>query len=209
MFENLPQAEVSELLREAARKKLSKGETLFMQSDPADELFLIKGGRIKLMKIFEDGSELTLDIRKEGDFLGENSFSDQGQYPVSAICLEDTLTCGFSRDQFEQLVLKHPSIGLQVIKNLSDRVTWLTSQVGSLAVTNIEERLYRVLCNVAQKHGVSSSRGVVIQFPLTHEDLGFLTGAHRVSVTRAMTALKNAGKILLEDKRLILTSLSL
>lgn len=209
MFENLPQEEVSELLREAARKKLGKGETLFMQSDAADELFLIKGGRIKLVKIFEDGSELTLDIRKEGDFLGENSFSDQGQYPVSAICLEDTLTCGFSRDQFEQLVLKHPSIGLQVIKNLSDRVTWLTSQVGSLAVTNIEERLYRVLCNVAQKHGVSSSRGVVIQFPLTHEDLGFLTGAHRVSVTRAMTALKNAGKILLEDKRFILTSLSL
>jgi CRP/FNR family transcriptional regulator len=209
MFENLPQDEVSELLREAARKKLGKGETLFMQSDAADALFLIKGGRIKLVKIFEDGSELTLDIRKEGDFLGENSFSDQGQYPVSAICLEDTLTCGFSRDQFEQLVLKHPSIGLQVIKNLSDRVTWLTSQVGSLAVTNIEERLYRVLCNVAQKHGVSSSRGVVIQFPLTHEDLGFLTGAHRVSVTRAMTALKNAGKILLEDKRLILTSLSL
>jgi len=125
---------------------------------------------------------------------------------VSAICLENTLTCGFSRDQFEQLVLKHPRIGLQVIKNLSDRVTWLTSQFGSLAVTNIEERLYRVLCNVAQKHGLSSPPGVVIQFPLTHEGLGFLTGAHRVSVTRAMNALKNAGKILLEDKRLILTA---
>jgi len=53
---------------------------------------------------------------------------------------------------------------------------------------------------VGNEHGSTSSRGVVIQFPLTHEDLGFLTGAHRVSVTRAMTALKNAGKILLEDK---------
>jgi CRP-like cAMP-binding protein len=209
MFENLPQADVAELIREAARKKLKKGETLFMQSDPADELFLIKGGRVKLIKIFEDGSELTLDIRKDGDFLGENVFSEQGQYPVSAICLEDTMTCGFSRGQFEQLVLKHPHIGLQVIRNLSDRVTWLTSQVGSMAVTNIEERLYRVLCNVAQKHGSTNSRGVVIQFPLTHEDLGFLTGAHRVSITRAMTALKNAGKIILEDKRLILTAMSL
>ncbi|MGB3212425.1 MAG: Crp/Fnr family transcriptional regulator [Desulforhopalus sp.] len=209
MFENLPQSEVAALIGEADRKKLAKGDRLFMQSDPADELFLIKGGRIKLVKVFEDGSELTLDIRKDGDFVGENSFADQGLYPVSAICLEDTLTCGFNRSQFEQLILKHPNIGLQVIKNLSDRVTWLTSQVGSLAVTNIEERLYRVLCNVAKEHGSTSLRGVVIQFPLTHEDLGFLTGAHRVSVTRAMTSLKNAGKILLEDKRLILTSLSL
>ena len=87
-----------------------------MQSDPADELFLIKAGRIKLVKVSEDGNELTLDIRKDGDFLGENIFSDQGKYPVNATCLEDTMTCGSSGTQFEQLVLKHPNIELQVIK---------------------------------------------------------------------------------------------
>lgn len=209
MFNNLSESELSELITAAQRKKRAKGEVLFLQSDPADELFLIKGGRIKLEKVFEDGSELTLDIRKDGDFVGENTFSDQGQYPVSAICLEDTLTCGFTKEQFEQLILKNPNIGLQVIKNLSERVSWLTSQVGSLAVTNIEERLYRVLCNVAKEHGAASSRGIVIQFPLTHEDLGFLTGAHRVSITRAMSGLKRAGKIILDDKKLILPALSL
>ena len=35
--------------------------------------------------------------------------------------------------------------------------------------------------------------GTIIKFPLTHEDLGFLTGAHRVSITRVMKALKKAG----------------
>jgi CRP/FNR family transcriptional regulator len=79
--------------------------------------------------------------------------------------------------------------------------------VGSLAVTNIEDRLYRVLSSVAKEHGTSSPQGIVIQFPLTHEDLGFLTGAHRVSITRAMKALKNAGKVIHEDRKLILPSL--
>lgn len=204
MFGNLGEVEMGALLKAANRKKRKKGEILFLQSDPANEVFLIKGGRVKLEKVFEDGSELTLDIRKQGDFVGENSFSEEAEYPVTAICVEDTLTCGFNKAQFEELVLQNPTIGLQVIKNLSDRVTWLTSQVGSLAVTNIEERLYRVLCNVAKEHGAESSKGIEIQFPLTHEDLGFLTGAHRVSITRAMTALKEAGKILLEGRRLIL-----
>jgi CRP/FNR family transcriptional regulator len=54
-----------------------------------------------------------------------------------------------------------------------------------------------------------SSQGTVIQFPLTHEDLSFLTGAHRVSITRAMKALRNAGKIIGEDKKLILPSLEI
>jgi CRP-like cAMP-binding protein len=121
--------------------------------------------------------------------------------------LKDTLTCGFSRSQFEELVFKHPKVGLQIIKNLSERITWLTMRVGSLAVTNIEDRLYRVLTSVAREHGAVSPQGTVIQFPLTHEDLGFLTGAHRVSITRAMKALKAAGKIIHEDKRLILPTL--
>lgn len=84
---------------------------------------------------------------------------------------------------FEKLVLDHPSIGLQVIKNLSRRIDWLTSRVGSLSLTNLEDRLYSVLVNVAQEHGVKSPKGFVIQFPPTHEELGFLVGAHRVSIT--------------------------
>lgn len=207
IFKNLEADEVEALSREALRKKSTTGQALFLQGDPTDEMFLIKGGRVKLSKVLEDGTELTLDIRKAGDFVGENMFSEEGHYPVSAYCLENTLTCGFSRSQFEQLVLQYPKVGLQIIKSLSERITWLTSRVGSLAVTNIEDRLYRVLTSVAKEHGTISPQGTIIQFPLTHEDLSFLTGAHRVSITRAMKELKAAGKIIHEDKRLILPAL--
>jgi CRP/FNR family transcriptional regulator, cyclic AMP receptor protein len=196
IFQNLEAEEIEAFTRGASRKKLTAGQALFLQGEPTNEMFLIKGGRIKLSKVLEDGTELTLDIRKAGDFVGENMFSEEAYYPVSAYCLEDTLTCGFSRDQFEQLVLQHPRIGLQIIKNLSERITWLTRRVGSLAVTNIEDRLYLVLTSVAKEHGTASPQGTIIPFPLTHEDLGFLTGAHRVSITRAMKALKAAGKII-------------
>jgi CRP/FNR family cyclic AMP-dependent transcriptional regulator len=207
IFEKLAPEDVQALAKKALRKKMKKGETVFMQGDSANEVFLIKGGRIKLTKVLENGTELMLDLRKSGDFVGENMFSDEGEYPVSAVCLEDTLTCGFTRNQFEELVLKHPTVGLQVIKTLSERISWLTTRVGNLAVSNIEDRLYRVLSNVAKEHGTKSPKGMVIQFPLTHEDLSFLTGAHRVTVTRAMKALKEAGKVILEDKLLILPSL--
>ena len=207
IFQNLDPEEIEALSREALRKKSVKGQPLFLQGDPTDEMFLIKGGRVKLSKVHEDGNELTLDIRKEGDFVGENMFSEEGRYPVSAYCLEDTMTCGFSRSQFEQLVLQHPKVGLQIIKNLSARISWLTMRVGSLSVTNIEDRLYRVLISVAREHGTISPKGTIIQFPLTHEDLSFLTGAHRVSITRAMKALKAAGKIIDEDRRLLLPAL--
>lgn len=92
------------------------------------------------------GREIELSptcIGRRWIFRGENVFAEEGRYPVSAHCLEKALTCGFSRRQFEQLILKHPDVGLQIIKNLSERFAWLTSRVGRLAVTNIEDRLYR------------------------------------------------------------------
>ena len=204
VFANLQQPEISAVVKSALRRRLNRGQYVFMQGDPSSEISLIKAGRVKLSKIMEDGSEITLDMRKAGDFLGENMLSEEIDYPVSALCMEDVLICSFTKERFERLVLEHPNIGLQVIKNLSTRINWLTKRIGSLSLTNLEDRLHRVLMNVAREHGVKGADGFTIQFPLTHEDLSFLTGAHRVSITRAMKSLKEAGKIIQHGRALTL-----
>lgn len=204
VFDNLKPEELGALTKAALRKVYKKGQEVFCQGDPANKMFLIKAGRVKLSKLTEDGDEITLDIRKAGDFLGESMLLEDTDYPLTAICLEDTLICGFTKQDFEKLVLDHPPIGLQVIKNLSKRIDWLTSRVGSLSLSNLEDKLYSVLMEVAREHGIKSQKGYTIQFPLTHEELGFLVGAHRVSITRAMKALKESGKITQQGKTLIL-----
>lgn len=203
VFENLRPEELAALTEAARRKLYKRGQEVFFQGQPAQKMFLVKGGRVKLSKLAESGEELTLDIRKGGDFLGENMLLEDTLYPLTATCLEDTLICGFDKPGFEKLVLDHPNIGLQVIKNLSRRIDWLTSRVGSFSLSNLEERLYQVLSQVAHEHGVPERQGYSIQFPLTHEELGFLVGAHRVSVTRALKSLKETGRILQEGRVLI------
>jgi CRP-like cAMP-binding protein len=193
------------LVAAARRQTYRRGQEIFAQGDPANQMFLLKAGRVKLGKITAEGNEITLDIRKAGGFLGESMLIEDADYPLTAICLEDTLTCGFTKAGFEKLILENPNIGLQVIKNLSNHISWLTERVGSFSLTNLEDRLYQVLTQVAREHGVASPRGSQIQFPLTHEELGFLVGAHRVSITRAMKNLKEAGRIAQEGRILILS----
>jgi CRP-like cAMP-binding protein len=203
VFQNLEPNDMEALATTAVRKRYHSGEFIFCQGDRADEMFLIKAGRVKLTKLTEDGSEITLDIRKGGDILGESVLNEDTDYSLTAVCIEDTLTCGFSKRAFEKLVLEHPSIGLQVIKNLGARIDSLTSRVSNMSLTRLETRLYSVLVTVAKEHGVRSRRGFRIQFPLTHEDLSFLVGAHRVSITRALKALKESGRLSQEGKTLI------
>lgn len=204
VFQELSPEELKALAQRALRKVHERGESVFLQGDRADAMFLLKAGRVKLSKTTDEGGEVTLDIRKAGDFLGENMLSEEVEYPVSAWCIERTLICGFSRAAFENVVLDYPNIGLQVIRNLSTRIASLTDRVGSLSSSNLEERLHRVLVNVAREHGSHGPGGLVIQFPLTHEDLSFLVGAHRVSITRAMKNLRESGKIIQRGKTLTL-----
>ncbi len=158
LFGDLSEAETAALTAAAWRKPLEKGQYVFIQGQPATLLFVIKAGRVKLVKTDEDGTEILVDIRKAGDFLGETFLSAESDYPLTAECMEDSLLCGLSKERFERLVTEHPNIGLQIMRNMSERISWLTSRVGSMASTHLEERLYAVLSTVAREHGTRTVR---------------------------------------------------
>jgi CRP/FNR family transcriptional regulator len=206
LFSEFDSEDMAALASVGRRKTYHQGDVVFHQGDSANSMFLIKSGRIKLSKIFEDGRQVTLDYRKAGDTFGENMFGEAICYPVTAWCLETTYTCGLKKFDFEQLVLKHPSIGLRVIQKQSEHIASLTTRLGDMTIPSLEERLYQVLINVAREHGVAVDQGVRIQFPLTHEDLSFLTGSHRVTITNTIKKLKNSGKISKDGRLYILST---
>jgi len=204
LFRNLSPPEMEALMARAVRTRHRSGEVIFHQGEEARRIFFLKGGRVKLSKVTPEGYELTVDIRKAGDSLGENLLNDEASFPFTATCLEETLTCGLTRAGFEGLVLEHPNIGLQVIRTLSQRIDRLTARVGSMALTNLEERLLEILLQMAREHGTREGRELVLDVPLTHEDLGFLVGAHRVSVTRAMKGLRSSGRLIQRGRSWVL-----
>ncbi|MDR2611506.1 MAG: Crp/Fnr family transcriptional regulator [Deltaproteobacteria bacterium] len=207
LFAGLNREDLGALAGTLVRNVFETGDTVFRQGDPAQSIFLIKSGRIRLSRVMENGTELILDIRKPGDYLGEYILNEMDQgfpYPVTASCVERVVTCGFSKASFEGMILRHPAIGLTVIRNMAGRISSLTERIEAMSQTHLEEKLYGVLLNVAREHGRRGSEGsYVLEMPLTHEDLGFLVGAHRVSVTRVMKRLREAGRVTLDGRTLV------
>ena len=135
LFASLTEEELGALLAAAWRRSLAKGSYVFLQGEPARLLFVIKAGRIKLIKTDAEGNEILVDIRKAGDFIGETFLGENADYPLTAECMEDSLLCGITKEHFERLVIEHPNIGLQIMRTMSERIAWLTSRVSSLAST--------------------------------------------------------------------------
>lgn len=210
LFEGLAIDDLKALASKAIRAVYQAGQTVFVQGERAQSIFLIKSGHIRLSRTMQNGTEVILDIRKPGDCLGEyilNDLEDEYHYPVSAWCMEDVVICGFTRSVFEELVLTHPSIGLKIIRNMAGRITHLTERLDAMSQSHLEEKLFGVLLNVAREHGFADATGGYrLEMPLTHEDIGFLIGAHRVSVTRIMKRLKETGRISQAGRFLIISS---
>jgi CRP-like cAMP-binding protein len=200
LFENFSEDEYVLLQSIGKQKVITKGEMVFSEGDAADEIFLIKTGRIKLSKYLEDGSEIILDFRKHGEIFGEDAFFDKAVFPMYAVAMEETITCGAGKADLEMLILNNPHIGLAMMKNISAKLSALTNRLENVSIANIEDRIYQILKNIIKEHGIITRNNYQLPFALTHEELSFLANAHRVSVTKAVNKLVKSGKILKKGK---------
>ncbi len=129
-----------------------------------------------------------------------NFFSPDARYPLSAVCMEETVLYGFTREGLERLVVGSPNIGLQMMRNMGERICCLTSRAEGSPFVYLEKRLLKALTDLAREHGQETDEGIILRLRLTHEELGALVGAHRVSVSRALKALRDSGRVIQQGR---------
>lgn len=189
----------------AGKRVYRKNEYIFREGEPADTIYLIKYGRVRLFKISMNGREITLDILKEDDILGENTFFEDAQHTMNAQAIEDTFICSCSKESFA-LLLQNPQTSLKIIQLLGKKLNNYTEQVASIAFRDVKGRISATLLRLADEYGKPSPAGTTIDIDLTHQDLANLVNASRVMVTNILSALKQEGAIASKGHRLTLLS---
>lgn len=187
----------------AGKKVYRKNEFIYREGDPADAIYLIKYGRVRLFKVSADGREITLDILKEDDLLGENTFFDGTVQSMNAHALEDTFICSCKREHFA-ILLQNNQVALKIIQLLGKKLNDYTDQVASIAFRDVRGRVAATLLRLADAYGVPAPEGIEIGIDLTHQDIGSLVNASRVMVTRVMGNLRQEGAITYRGQRVVL-----
>lgn len=172
-----------------------KGMIIFLEGEPADNLFVIYSGKVKLTVTSEQGQEKIIQIVKQGDILGEVAAFDQGAYPVTAEVMEDAAIGMISADELLKLVQQCPAISLNLLKIMSRRLRQLQRQVKNLALKDAYGRLASRLFKLARDHGNPDEQGVTIGLALTHQDLANFIGTSRETVSRILREFEKANVI--------------
>lgn len=189
----------------AGKKVYRKNQFIFREGEPADTIHLVKYGRVRLFKVSGLGKEITLDILKENDIFGENTFFDNSKHIMNAQAMDDTFICSCSKEHFA-LLLQSPGTALKIIQLLGKKLNNYTEQVASIAFRDVKGRISASLLRLADEYGQPSPEGTTIDIDLTHQDLANLVNASRVMVTNVLSNLRQEGAIETRGHRITLLS---
>lgn len=171
-------------------KKVSKGTILFVENDPANSIYFIRKGKVRLSKSSVDGKELVLGIRKSGDLFPPVALFRKTNYPATAEMIEDGEVVIISNTDLEQLIIRYPEIGVSIIQILGERLHTANSKLKDMTLYGKLGALASTLINLSEEYGRNSEDGICIELTLTHQELANFIGAARENVNRMMSILE-------------------
>lgn len=191
--------ELEALVTILTRQTLETHDPIIDEGEPADHVFNVTGGAVKLFKLLPDGRRQITGFRFEGDFIG---MPMNENYAYSAEAVGDVSLCRFNRRKLEGLLNRFPKLERRLLSMASNELTEAQDQMLLLGRKTAQERLCSFLLTLsrrAEKRGYDPS---VLHLPMSRNDIGDFLGLTTETVSRTFTHLKRDGIIrLLEGGR--------
>jgi len=204
IFASLKLAYLTELGGKLTTRHYRRSDTIFHKDDPGSTLYIIKSGQVKIATSSLEGEEVILAILTDCDFFGELSLLDGRPRSATATAMVETKVLTLNRDDFLDVIGKHPGLAGDMLAALSDRLRHTNVLLEDAIFLDLSTRLRRRLTELSEKHGLETARGIEIDLRLTQQDLANFVGASRVAINKLLGIFQDKGLICIDKKRIII-----
>lgn len=161
-----------------------KGQTIFESGDYIHNLLYINQGSVVYELISAEGDKKIVSYVNR--FLSSENYFNKQPILYFARALDDTEIYALD-DRHINVILGQPDIRDSLLRSLSALCRILGWQVNDLAFCSTRVKVCRLLCCYA----LAMPEGNQFKVTLTHQNLAFMTGVHRVTITNILTQLRN------------------
>lgn len=172
---------------------------LFLEGDPADRLWVVLAGQIKIVKYTSDQQENLLEVIMPGEVFGGATILFPA-HPATAVAMTATTTLSLERAEYLNLLRRYPEVALRVIDVLGERLR-AAMTMRALAPERVEIRLANILLKLSGKVGAPvttdapASDGLRIEMPLSRQDLADMAGTTIETAIRMMSRFRKEGLV--------------
>jgi len=182
--------ELKKIIEERKGREFKKNQVIYYEGDKGNNLFLVMSGRIKTIKLAEDGRELMTGMFSADSYLGVNALLSGEAFTDTATALEDSILCLIPKDQLEQLLDLYPVVAREFIKLLSNDIREKEDQLMQLAYHSVRKRMAEAMVRLSRGEGAGTE-----SFRISREDLAAMAGMATETVSRTLSDFKDEGLI--------------
>lgn len=181
-----------------------RGKTIFFPGDPAERVYFLLKGAVKLSRVYEVGEEITVALLRENSVFGVLSLitgqrSDRFYHAVAFTPVE---LLSMPIDQVEQALAENPQLSMVMLQGLSSRILQTEMMIETLAHRDMGSRLVSFLLILCRDFGLPSPDGITIDLKLSHQAIAEAIGSTRVTVTRLLGDLRQDNMISIHKKKI-------
>ena len=198
-FSSLSPADLDSIGKLTFEKTAERGEIILSEGEPAETLYFVASGALKLFKSSAEGKEQILSIVRPGESINDVSIFDGGPNPTSAQAMGPVVLYGIKKGNLDVILRKHTAIALNIIQVLASRLRQLMSLIEDLSFRHVIGRVAKILLEYAGDGTGPSPR-------LTQQEMAAMAGTAREMVGRSLKALEERGAIKLDRHRIMITN---
>jgi CRP/FNR family transcriptional regulator, global nitrogen regulator len=181
-----------------------RGKTIFFPGDPAERVYFLLKGAVKLSRVYEAGEEITVALLRENSVFGVLSLitgqrADRFYHSVAFTPVE---LLSVPIEQVEKALKENPDLSMLMLKGLSSRILQTEMMIETLAHRDMGSRLVSFLLILCRDFGVPTSDGITIDLKLSHQAIAEAIGSTRVTVTRLLGDLRQDKMISIHKKKI-------
>jgi CRP/FNR family transcriptional regulator, cyclic AMP receptor protein len=195
LFQEFTEAELLAVVRVMDLRALERHEQVFQAGAPADRVYFLKEGRVKISRRGRFGRKVTLAILKPGEVFGEGAFTAGAVHEHEAEALETSIICVMTTSEFRALLHRKPALALRVLQNLSQWERLLEQRIADLVFKDVPTRLAETLLALGEYYCQPCAHGLGLELVITQQDLADLIGATRPVVNAALKQFERRGLI--------------
>ena len=180
--------------------------TIYSEGSPADTIFFLDSGLVKIYKRGADTKEVILQILGAGELFGEQAIGTEGSRTIAAEVLQEGTIYAIPRGIFLGVCERRPELWRDISALLVARKRELEKKIELLCLHDVEYRILYYMAELARVFGATSN-GSECSIPLSQGELASMIGATRETTSTTLNTLARQGVIRLGRRQLIVPSI--
>lgn len=192
-FVGMETDDMRRLLDQANSQRYIKGSVVFSEGEPARSFFLLLDGHIRVMKINASGEQMVARYISPGELFGIAKAIGRDTYPANAIAAVDCLSLAWPTNIWNDVISRHPSFANTSYETVGNRLLDTQYRMLELATEKVEQRVANAILKLANQAGKKNKDGILIDFPISRQDISEMTGTTLHTVSRLMSHWESLG----------------